>query len=106
MTTTATETPRRWIATCKGRVRTAPGTAPCGPSGYADCGTVNAWNGSFSTRCRNCDSIVTARTPIKVTIRPEKACDAKCYNAKTAGCTCSCEGDHHGKAHEGHGILS
>ena len=104
MTKTATATARR-IATCKGKIRTAPGTAPCGPTGYADCRTVVAWTGDYSTRCHTCGSVVIARTPVKVTVKADKVCDAKCYNAKSSGCTCSCEGDNHGKAHESRGIL-
>jgi hypothetical protein len=42
---------------------------------------------------------------VKVTYKAERECTGTCWNATGDGCTCSCRGENHGKAHANGGIL-
>ena len=67
------------------------------------CKRTLVWVGIFQTRC-DCDTLVKGKA-IAVRHSDTVVCDAKCYNAKSDGCTCSCDGENHGKAHEARGVL-
>lgn len=109
MTTTSTET-LRFRGICNTARYDVPGV------GRKGCDkVVRFWTGELrtapsgrtygQTRCEGCDQPLQG-SPVKVTHSDAVVCDAKCYNAVSAGCTCSCDGDNHGKAHERRGILS
>jgi hypothetical protein len=42
---------------------------------------------------------VTAGSALKVTYQPDVECGNSCWQAKSTGCTCSCRGRNHGRAH-------
>jgi hypothetical protein len=94
MTTTGTTT--RFRGTCNSAALRTYG-ARCAK-------VVRFWSGAAktaqsgriysNTKCCDCGAIVNG-APVKVT-KSDKTCDTKCYNASSAGCACSCEGDNHG----------
>lgn len=105
MTTTATAT-LRFRGTCNSASRRTFGKACAKVVRFWDAEPKTAPSGRAynNTRCPECGDMVDG-TPVKVTHSATVVCDAKCYNAVSAGCACSCDGENHGKAHEGRGVL-
>ena len=67
------------------------------------CSGIVAWVGIFQRRC-DCGAVVKGKAIVATKV--DKVCDAKCYNAKSAGCACSCDGENHGGAHQARRVLS
>lgn len=99
MTTTQTAGPR-FIGKC---VRCRTTYAWDGPTPMLG-GTIPGYCGCHADHGKP-NSFVQAKT-VKVVVKPEINCGAKCYNAKSDGCTCSCGGRNHGEAHTNRSVLA
>jgi len=56
--------------------------------------------GNAALDCRVCGLAVRNLKPIRGTVKPNVACNAKCLSSKGPTCECSCGGKNHGASYE------
>lgn len=66
---------------------------------YVKSGKSAGWSPhSAWAHCWACGKELTF-SEVKATLAPEVACDSRCWKSTGPSCTCSCGGEHHGRAH-------